>query len=269
MKNKLTKSNLIIAQRGVSLVAVFAVLVVSLLAVIPLSYGWFAKNNKVTASGMHTQAYNSKIGVTYSVLNEGTWSTPGSDVSGVFSKLTAPGTSVDICVTITNNSINKYAIDFTGFGLEAPTTEIPKVDSDGNLRYLSTELYTQLLSVSVTSGSATTSYDIVDDTTIDGTASAPVYLRGTSDEDAVMGTEAASVAPGAANRIDYLDAVKFGTGEAKKITVPVGGSVTFTIRVTFYDAPYNQNIYKDFDTLGECTRAFFYTYEDVLPKNNA
>lgn len=257
MKNKLTKSNLIIAQRGISVIAVFAVLVVSLLAVIPLSYGWFAKNNKVTASGMHTKAYNSKIDVTYSVLNKDTWSTPGSDVSGVFNNLTAPGKSVDIRVTITNNSINKYAIDFTGFGLEAPTTEIPKVDSDGNLRYLSTELYTQLLSVSVTSGSTTTDYEIEDDTTLDGTASVPVYLR--------AGT---STNPGAANRIDYLDAVKFGTGEAKKITVPVGGSVTFTIRVTFYDAPYNQNIYKDFDTLGECTRAFFYTYEDVLPKSN-
>ena len=256
MKNKLTKSNLIIAQRGISVIAVFAVLVVSLLAVIPLSYGWFAKNNKVTASGMHTQAYKTDFDISYKVLN----TTGDSDeyesatLANLFyeenrDSIRAPGDSIEIQITIKNKS-SKYAVDFTGFGFEAPTAadEVPKIDSKGNVRYLSTELYAQLISVSV-SGQESPLY-----------SSTWVEYPATSDLVHFL-REGTSTAPTSANRIDFVSDIP----ESTKISVPVGGSVTFTIRVSFANTNDDQNIYKNFATTGgKCERKFFFTYEDDM-----
>jgi hypothetical protein len=272
MRNKLSKSNLIIAQKGISLIAVFTMLVVSFVAIIPLSLGWFAKNNQVTASGMHNQAYKTDFDVSYKVKDGGTWQ--DSNVTEIFSQIRAPGDSTEIKITIKHKSYNKYAVNFTGFGMEAPTAiqDIPKIDSEGNIRYLSTEINTQLLAVSVAPKEGSeTSYTIIDDSTDDDStdeiASAPVYLRGTTSGEK-MGTETASKNPGAAERIDYIDAVSFDNDEEKKIYVPAGGSVTFTIRVSFVNTGYDQNVYKDFvNTKGKCERSFFYTYEDIMPVN--
>lgn len=269
MRNKLSKSNLIIAQKGISLIAVFTMLVVSFVAIIPLSLGWFAKNNQVTASGMHNQAYKTDFDVSYKVYVEDTRTWQDSNVTEIFSQIRAPGDSTEIKITIKHKSYNKYAVNFTGFGMEAPTAiqDIPKIDSEGNIRYLSTEINTQLLAVSVAPKEGSeTSYTIIDDST-EGIASAPVYLRGTT-SDKEMGTETASKNPGAAERIDYIDAVSFDNDEEKKIYVPAGGSVTFTIRVSFVNTSYDQNVYKDFvNTKGKCERSFFYTYEDIMPVN--
>ena len=270
MRNMLNKINILIVKKGISLITVFAMLVVSFVVIIPLSLGWFAKNNQVTANGMHTQAYKTDFDVSYkiNILGEDgkTWQWQDSNVTQIFSRVRAPGDFVDIQITIKHKSYNKYAVNLTGFGIEAPTAtqEIPKIDSEGNIRYLSTEIHTQLLSVSVApKNGSETSYTIIDDPT-EGTASAPVYLRGTTSGEK-MGTETASKNPGAAERIDYLEAVSFEDGKEKKIYVPAGGSVTFTIRVSFEKALYNQNVYKDFvNTKGKCERSFFYTYEDVI-----
>ena len=272
MKNKLTKSNLIIAQRGVSLVVVFAVLVVSLLAVIPLSYGWFAKNNKVTASGMHTQAYKSDFTVTYAIktqtgTSEGTpvYSYVAADVEDLFAGLKAPGDSIEIQVTVTSKAHNLYPVKITGFGLEAPSADqdAPKheVVRSGDTtvtysRYLSTELNTQLIGITNTANTAKLK---------DGTL-APIFLRTTNAAGKVLGVdEEASRNPGAAGRVDYVsNFVKDGT-----ISLNKGESVTFTIKLSFVNTNYDQNIYKNFATTGgKCEREFFFTYEDVLPKSN-
>lgn len=264
MRKKLSKSNILIAQKGISLVVVFATLLTAFVAIAPWTYGWFAKNNTVTASGIHTQAYHSKFDVAYAVKPDGatTFQTV-DDPEDLFNSIVAPGQSVEVQVTITNKSINKYTVNLTGFGLEAPSTaqDVPKLDDEGNIRYLSTEITTQLLGVTVVYPSTNTNtppvYSVVDYNTQDEeTSSAPVQLRAGESKN-----------PGAANRIDYVQSVQ-GI-EDTPISVPVGGSVTFTIRLTFVNATYNQNIYKNFAaTGGKCERTFFFTFEDDMSSSS-
>ena len=265
MRKKLSKSTIIIAQKGISLVVVFATLLTAFVAIAPWTYGWFAKNNTVTASGMHTQAYKSDFGVAYAVKPDGATAFQSvTDPGDLFNSIVAPGQSVDVQVTITNKTINKYTVNLTGFGLEAPSTaqDVPKIETVKNgdststyYRYLSTEITTQLISVSVTNGG---SYSV-------DSNSGPVYLRGTTSGTQGVDLEA-SRHPGAANRIDYIDAITKTNDKKTKISVPVGGSVTFTIRLTFVNATYNQNIYKNFAaTGGKCERTFFFTFEDEIP----
>jgi hypothetical protein len=242
MKKKLSKSNLIIAQKGISLIAVFAMLIVSIVAIIPLSFGWFAKNNQVSANGMHTQAYKTNFEVTYAIVGK-----EGSiRVKDIFSELSAPGGSTKVEITIKNKG--KYPVKITQFGLEAPNAnqDIPKIDSAGNMRYLSTELTTQLVTVT---GVTVDTHD-------------PIYLRGTTASDKTLGVdEEASCNPGTAERIDYVQYVK----DEEIIIVPSNSSVTFRIRLSFVNAPYDQNIYKDFvNTKGKCERGIFFTYEDQI-----
>ena len=255
MRKKLSKSNIIIAQKGISLVVVFATLLTAFVAIAPWTYGWFAKNNTVTASGMHTQAYYSKFDVAYAVKPDGATAFQSvTDPGDLFNSIVAPGQSVEVQVTITNKSINKYTVNLTGFGLEAPSTaqDVPKLDDEGKIRYLSTEITTQLISVSVTNGDSVTNYGVIPEKE-GSTDSAPVQLRAGESKN-----------PGAANRIDYVQSVQ-GI-EDTPISVPVGGSVTFTIRLTFVNATYNQNIYKNFAaTGGKCERTFFFTFEDEIP----
>ena len=267
MRKKLSKSNILIAQKGISLVVVFATLLTAFVAIAPWTYGWFAKNNTVTASGMHTQAYKSDFGVAYAVKPDGatTFQTV-DDPEDLFNSIVAPGQSVEVQVTITNKRTNKYTVDFTGFGLEAPNAaqDVPKIETvtTGNststyYRYLSTELTTQLISVSVTNGG---SYSV-------DSNSGPVFLRGTTSGTQGVDLEA-SRHPGAAGRIDYIDAVTQTNGEKTKISVPVGGSVTFTIRVSFVNTNYDQNIYKNFASGGKCERTFFFTFEEDMSTSN-
>lgn len=253
MRKKLSKSNILIAQKGLSLVVVFATLLTAFVAIAPWTYGWFSKNDTVTVSGIHTQAYHSKFDVSYAV-KQSDGSYQATDPSALFDTIKAPGQSVEVQVTITNKSINKYTVNLTGFGLEAPSTaqDVPKLDDEGKIRYLSTEITTQLISVSVTDGDSVTNYGVIPEKE-GSTDSAPVPLRTGS-----------STEPGAAERIDYIDAI-----DQTKISVPVGGSVTFTIRLTFVNATYNQNIYKNFaETGGKCERTFFFTFEDDMSSSS-
>jgi hypothetical protein len=265
MKKKLSKSNLLIAQKGISLIAVFAMLIVSIVAIIPLSFGWFAKNNQVSANGMHTQAYKTKFEVTYAIV--GKKGPIGVDnVKDIFSEISAPGDSTEVQITIKNKG--KYPVKITQFGLEAPNAnqDIPKIDSAGNMRYLSTEIFTQLLSVQVaTPGkdeTTYTNYTVKDHDTEDKEISSePRYLRGTTASGKLGVDEEASRNPGTAERIDYVQYVK----DEEIIIVPSNSSVTFTIRLSFVNAPYDQNIYKDFvNTKGKCERGIFFTYEDQI-----
>jgi hypothetical protein len=267
MRKKLSKSNIIIAQKGISLVVVFATLLTAFVAIAPWTYGWFAKNNTVTASGMHTQAYHPDFTVEYAFVTKGS---NGDEIVGefkdilkatetdLFKDIKAPGDSVTIQIKITSKS--KYDVKLAGFGLEAPSTaqDVPKSDGTYN-RYLSTELTTELIEING------------ETTSVNG--SAPIYLRGTSlTDDTQMGTEEASQNPArTAGRIDYIGSFVKPVDDQTPpaVLLPKGGSVTFTIRLTFVNATYNQNIYKNFATTGgKCERTFFFTFEEDMSSSS-
>ena len=256
MKKKLSMGKILIMQRGASLVAVFAMLVISVAAAISLSFGWFAKNNQVTASGMHTQAYRATFSASYQIETydaQGIASYVDAEIDDLYKGLVAPGDSVKIRVTITNTG--KYAVNLTQFVFEAPTQrdDVPKYDEEGKPRYLSTELYAQILSVSGTSFKA-------DQFKIE-------YPKDSSEglpEGAVPDTvhflrEGDSWNPGLASRIDFMADV----GESVAVELDSGESVIFEISVTFAKTNHNQNIYKGFaDHGGKCVRRFFLTYDN-------
>lgn len=251
MKKKLSMGEILIMQRGASLVAVFAMLVISVAAVISLSFGWFAKNDQVTASGMHAQAYKASFSASYQVEtydSEGKASYVDAKIEDLYKGLVAPGDSVKIKVTIKNTG--KYAATLVQFGFEAPTSsdEVPKYDENGKIRYLSTELYTQLLSVSGTNYTKDI-YTIVYPN--DPGETIPDYVH------FLRGGE--TLTPGSSGRIDFMADV----GENTSITLNSGESVTFEISVTFAKTNYDQNVYKGFaDHGGKCARRFFLTYDD-------
>ncbi len=245
MKNKLTKSQILIVQRGASLVAVFTMLVLSFAAVISLSFGWFAKNNQVTANGMHVNAYKTDFDVSYQAKNAlGTYE--DRNVETLFNDLIAPGDYIDIKVTVTNKG--RYDVDFLQFGFETPSSseDVPRYDEDGNPRYLSTEIYAQLLSVSTEDSSI---YEVNE----------PLELEYPLDSEIPETIHFLRDSNGA-SRIDFVADM----GESASLaTATAGGSVTFEIRLTFANTDYDQNIYKGFaDNDGICKRRFFFTYDD-------
>ena len=246
MKKKLSMGKILIMQRGASLVAVLAMLVISVAAAISLSFGWFAKNNQVTASGMHTQAYRATFSASYQVEtydSEGKASYVDVEIEDLYKGLVAPGDSVKIRVTVTNTG--KYAVNLTQFGFEAPTQrdDVPKYDEEGNPCYLSTELYAELLSIYKLDPDAPEIYEATSET-----LRTKHYLR-----------ERNAFSAGAANQIDFMSDMEEGT----PIPLAAGETVTFEISVTFEKTDYNQNIYKGFaDHGGKCVRRFFLTYDN-------
>ena len=253
MKNKLTKSNVIIAQRGVSLVAVFAVLVVSLLAVLPLSYGWFAEGKTATATGMQTQIYKTDFEVTYGIVtafnDDGSPVTPEDffDITGdpeMFRDIKAPGDTVAIQIKIVNKG--KYTVKLSQFGIETPT-ELqeqtnglinPATNADA---YLSTELTTRLVAV----------------TDKDGKALFPVPSSATNHYLRASSVTSVSSIP----RIDYI--ADLGLSSNQSVTIEPNGEIYITIQVKFENTDKNQNVFKNFAANGGvCKRSFFFTYED-------
>ena len=227
MKNKLKKINTLIVQKGLSLVAVFAMLVVSIVAVIPLSLGWFAKNEQVTANGMHLNAYDAKFSIEYAD-EKGT----KTDLDKIMQKLRVPGQKVTFDITVKN--VGLYDVELTSIGLEAPThaDEKPLV-KDGGYYYLSTELSTKVDSAKVTKGKTVSTI-----ATSDGVAD-----RRLRDENLVAG------------RINYFDWL-----ENQSVTLGKGDSITLTVTIEFVDTGEEQNDYKYFASKGLCKRSIFITY---------
>lgn len=255
MFSKLNISKQLVS-KGASLVVVLVALVAAYVAVsMNSTLGWFAKNNTVTASGMITQAYDARFKVTYTNVKlteneDGTISkdqgTSYEDPREIITGVKVPGHSVTFDITIQN--IGPYAVNVTAIGLEAPTLEEdkPKIDydKDGKVvyRYLSTELTTDVIMVTSKSkddegNDKIQPYDINDD-------SDARYLR---DRDT-----------GVADRINYFDWVDLDEG----ITLNPKDSITFTIEMTFVDATYDQNIFKNFADEGACTRRIFINYDE-------
>jgi len=256
MKKILSDNRILIVKRGVSLVAVFAVLVVALVAP-NWSFGWFAKNNVVTANGMTTQAYHSKFRVYYSaptvdgdgeyVMNGDEYvygaytELPSNGTIPVLDKLKAPGDTVEFKIKIQN--IGSRSVLLQGFGLEAPTADEDLPKFDGAIAYyLSTEIQTALKAVGITSYTASSAMDLRGGG-FSGAVNAPSYTPATS-----------------AGRIDYM-----AVASVPAITLASEGTVEFTITMTFEDSNYNQNVFKNFGgggANGNCSRRLFFTYDE-------
>ena len=250
MNKILTGNRWLLFKKGFTLIAVLAMLIFAIVVVAPnLSFGWFAKNQTVTANGMHVQAYHSKFKVYYAlaqfdengdkVLDENGNTVYGEfiEADGVlplFDRLSAPGDTTEFKIKI--ESIGKVPVLLNGFGLESPnsTEEMARVldtDGDGNAEahFLSTEIKTRLLSV--------------EDTSLE---SEYVFLR----------EENTSEMP---ERIDYFDQMTDDDG----ILLNQGDTVTFTVEMAFHNRPdVSQNQFKNFDDFGECSRRLFFTYNE-------
>ena len=243
MKKTLFKLNKRIVSQGVSLVAVFAVLVVTLVAFVPnLTFGWFSQNTTVTATGMAAKASQTPFEVHYRVTGingkaqSGDWKL--IDLSSslpIADSISAPGDYVDFQIKITNLSLNQ--VNLKSFGFAAPTIaeEIAKT-VDSNSYYLSTEIGVKLISVGT---GATLKSDVSD-----------IVLR-----------ESASVA---ATEIDLFEHLT-----TESISVASNGEFIFGVRLTFINDPDNsQDVFKKFGTatdgsLGRCERRLFFTFDEV------
>lgn len=264
MKKILSSGNFQIIKRGISLVVVLTMLVVSIVVVAPnLSFGWFAKNQTVTASGMNTIAYHSKFRVYYSIPvcdEQGNYVLDEQDnityqdfveITGqdlpIFEGLKTPGDVTQFKIKVV--SIGPIPIVMNGFGLEAPNAmeEAARAyDSDGDgvteAHYLSTEIKTKIIGVT---------YDETD-TVID-------YSGGTAETPQTDGYRflraSASVEAG---RVDYFDQLT-----TKSYILEQGESIVFTVQMAFHNRPdVSQNQFKNFDDYGECSRRLFFAYDE-------
>ena len=240
MKKILSKSHWLIAKHGISLVAVFAMLVVAFVAIAPdLSFGWFSQNNQVSAKGMTVQAEHPDFDVYYRAAGATDWtlidiSNP-SDIA-VTNQMQSPGASVTFEVKIVNKS--QRAIAMQAFGFAAPTSTEEVANAAGV--YLSTELYTTLLAINGT--------DVADNKT---------FLRPSTAMDA----------PGAVGAVNIL-----GTNS---VTLAANnGEVVFSVKMTFNnrtevvdgeERDVNQNVFKHFgvDGDGTCQRRLYFTYNEL------
>ena len=231
MRKRIQQLNKPILAKGASLVVVFVVLMVSVVAVIldmNHSFGWFAQNNLVSANGMNVQAYHSKFKVEYS-LDEGadkTWTLFSGKIP--LDEIKAPGDTMKISFRVT--SIGTKPATINGFGLEAPdpNEEIPKVVQEGDetvAYYLSTELQTRLTNLNGADQDPENSF---------------VVLR---DENGVSG------------RIDYL------AGQTP-IELTQGDFITFTVEFEFINREVNQNVFKNFHESGNCERTIFISFDE-------
>jgi hypothetical protein len=220
---------------------VFTVLIAAYVAIgLNPSFGWFAKNETVTANGMNTMAYHSKFEVTFAD-EQGT----ATSLKDILATLKVPGQSVVFDVTI--KSIGSRPVDITAFGLEAPSVqyEVPKVEGT-TAYYLSTELNTSLKAVAF-SDTSVTFPQVVKLVDKDNNEVKP-FLR---DEDTNV-----------SDRIDYFRWLKFEENKPQVITLNQNQSVTFTVEITFVKTTDDQNVFKNFAEKGTCMRDVFFTFDE-------
>lgn len=240
MKKILSKSHWLIAKHGISLVAVFAMLVVAFVAIAPdLSFGWFSQNNQVSAKGMTVQAEHPDFDVYYRAAGATDWtlidiSNP-SDIA-VTNQMQSPGASVTFEVKIVNKS--QRAIAMQAFGFAAPTSTEEVANAAGV--YLSTELYTTLLNVGKDNGTAVeaiTGVSVVNAPALDATGVA--------------------LSTGQVNFITYVT--------NQTVTVAAGGNVVFGLKVQFLNRDSEQNDFKNFGVGGDgtCQRRLYFTYNEL------
>lgn len=241
MKKILSENQILIAKRGVSLVVVFAVLIVAIVAVSPnRSFGWFSENTEANANGMSVQTEIPDIEIYYRVSGGTEWikidlSSP-IDVAGA---LTSPGTTATFEVKVVNKS--NYDITVKELGLAAPTASEEVANAKGV--YLSTELYTTLVSVKP-EGSSGTGYTLDNPPALSASG---VALRTT----------------GKIDKIDYMEYVS----DSQSVTLSPEGDVVFKISIMFLNRTTSQNDYKNFGKTvngtpdGVCSRRLYCTFD--------
>ena len=266
--------------RGLSLVVVFATLVASYAALsMNATLGWFAKNEKVTASGMITQAYAAKFEVTIEqlIIDENSvekavavqniqYTSVSKDETGeevktvistdsILANVKVPGQYVTYRITVKN--IGVYSVNLTGIGLEAPGVDddLPKF-VDGQAYYLSTQLNTWLKKAEFTPKGGTSAEIGLKTFTTPNNEGSPDHQTGAEllREDDIS------------KRINYVGWLNNQT----PIELGSGDSVMFTFVVHFKDDGNNQNAYKNFGELGvngkiengQCRRSLFITWDD-------
>lgn len=240
MIKRLSNSKWLIIRHGVSVVVVFAMLVVALVAISPdLSFGWFTQNNTVSANGMAVQAQYNDLTVYYQLPDsDGAWTTAwiaiddntdATAVTALLAEIKAPGDEATFRIKVVASS----QMTLSGFGFAAPSgpsEEAPVRDTkEGKDCYLSTELYTSLLSVNGDESFATAD---------------PIAFR-----------ESASAAAGAISLLPNNTSIDVGEGES--------GAVIFEVSVGFVNRSTSQNVFKNYqENGGVFARRFFFTFGD-------
>ena len=246
MIKRLSNSKWLIIRHGVSVVVVFAMLVVALVAISPdLSFGWFTQNDTVSANGMSVQAQHNDLTVYYQLPardNEGnliltaegefTWQdddwvaiddhTDADAVTALLAEIKAPGDEATFRIKVVSAS----ATTLSGFGFAAPSgpsEEAPVMDGSTSY-YLSTELYTSLLKIN--------------DETVSGATE--IYFR---DEN---GTKQINLLAG-------QDPIELAENQ----------EVIFELKIGFVNRSTPQNVFKNYqENGGVFARRFFFTFGD-------
>ena len=236
MIKRLSNSKWLIIRHGVSVVVVFAMLVVALVAISPdLSFGWFTQNDTVSANGMSVQAQHNDLTVYYQLPDSDDWvaideNTNADAVTALLAEIKAPGDEATFRIKVVSAS----ATTLSGFGFAAPSgpsEEAPVWDAkEGKNCYLSTELYTSLLKINNTAVSNPPE----------------IYFRDGN------GTK----------QINLL------AGRQDPIKLAENQEVIFELKVGFVNHPdKDQNIFKNFGdaengNTGVFARRFFFTFGD-------
>lgn len=230
MIKRLSNSKWLIIRHGVSVVVVFAMLVVALVAISPdLSFGWFTQNDTVSANGMSVQAKHNDFTVYYQLPGaNGAWPETwvaideNTDASVLFAKIKAPGDEATFRIKVVSAS----AITLSGFGFAAPSgpSEEAPVWEGSTAHYLSTELYTSLLKINVTPVSNPPE----------------IYFRDDS------GTKQINLLAG-------QDPIELAENQ----------EVIFELKVGFFNSEEPQNVFKNYQQNGGVfARRFFFTFGD-------
>lgn len=233
MIKRLSNSKWLIIRHGVSVVVVFAMLVVALVAISPdLSFGWFTQNDTVSANGMSVQAQHNDLTVYYQLPGaNGAWpetwvaideNTDADAVAALLAKIKAPGDEVTFRIKVVSAS----ATTLSGFGFAAPSgpSEEAPVWEGSTAHYLSTELYTSLLKIN--------------NETVSGATA--TYFR---DEN---GTKQI-------NLLEEQDAIELAENQ----------EVIFELKVGFVNRDTQQNVFKNYKQNGGVfARRFFFAFGD-------
>ena len=231
MIKRLSNSKWLIIRHGVSVVVVFAMLVVALVAISPdLSFGWFTQNNTVSANGMAVQAQHNDLTVYYQLPDSDDWvaindETDADAVTALLAEIKAPGDEATFRIKVVSAS----ATTLSGFGFAAPSgpSEEAPVMEGTTAHYLSTELYTSLLKI-----------EINNTETVPGATD--IFFRDNS------GTK----------QIDLL------AGQ-DPIELAENQEVIFEVSVGFVNRSTSQNVFKNYqENGGVFARRFFFTFGD-------
>jgi hypothetical protein len=235
MKQRFTENQILLVKKGVSLVAVFAVLIVSLVAVAPdMSFGWFSQNADVTASGMEVKAEKTDFDVFYRMKGAAEWiAIDLSSPIAVADTLKSPGITATFEIKIVNKGRN--TVTLKSFGIAPPVAGVEEKANAAGV-CLSTELYTTIKSVKTGNGSKTHALStppVLDDTGV-----------------SLSTTEA----------IDYIQYVK----SSDPISLSPNGDAVFEISIMFLNRTESQNQFKNFgvNSDGICSRRLFFTYDE-------